>query len=63
MVQTASEPMIPMGMSRCGLRASWAAVETASNPMNAKNTTAAARITPLMPNSPNVPVLGGMKGV
>jgi hypothetical protein len=29
--------MIPMGMSRCGLRASWAAVETASNPMNAKS--------------------------
>src|ERR1039457_5403121 len=31
--------------------------------MKAKNTTADARITPLMPNSPNFPVLGGMKGV
>ena len=32
-VQTASDPRIPTGMSRCGSRASCAAVDTASNPM------------------------------
>ena len=36
-----------MGMSFWGLRASWAAVETASKPMKAKNTTPAPRRTPL----------------
>jgi hypothetical protein len=55
--------MMPMGMSRCGFLASCAAVETASNPMYAKKITAAARNTPLIPNSPNVPVFGGMNGV
>ena len=54
--------MMPMGMSRCGFCASCAAVETASKPIYAKKITAAARMTPLQPNSPNVPVLGGMKG-
>ena len=28
-----SEPMIPIGMSRWGFLASWAAVETASKPI------------------------------
>jgi hypothetical protein len=55
--------MIPRGMSRCGLRASCAAVDTASNPMYAKKITAAPRTTPDQPNSPNVPVLAGMNGV
>jgi len=32
-VQIASEPRMPMGMSRCGFFDSWAAVETVSNPM------------------------------
>ena len=32
-VQMMSEPMMPIGMSRFGLRASSAVVETASNPM------------------------------
>ena len=35
-VQIRSEAMIPMGRSRCGFFASWAVVETASNPMYAK---------------------------
>jgi hypothetical protein len=34
---------MPRGMSRCGLRASCAAVETASKPMYAKKITAAPR--------------------
>ena len=34
--------IIPIGMSRCGLRVSSAVVDTASNPMNAKNTSRAA---------------------
>ena len=46
--------MIPIGMSRCGLRVSSAVVETASNPMKAKNTMAAP---PIMPAKPV-----GMKG-
>ena len=32
-VQITSEPRMPIGMSRCGFLASWAAVETASKPM------------------------------
>ena len=48
-VQIASEPRMPIGMSRLGFFASCAAVETASNPMNAKNTTPAAPSTPMMP--------------
>jgi len=54
-VQIASEPMIPMGMSRCGFLASCAAVETASNPIYAKKMTPAARMMPLMPYSPKTP--------
>ena len=38
MVQMARDRMMPMGKSRCGFFASWAVVETASNPMYAKNT-------------------------
>ena len=41
--------MMPMGMSRCGRFVSSAVVETASNPMNAKNTIAAPLITPVKP--------------
>ncbi len=49
MVQMTSEPRMPIGMSREGFLASCAAVETASNPMYAKNTTPAAPSTPMMP--------------
>jgi hypothetical protein len=45
----ASDDRIPIGMSFCGLRASCAAVDTASNPMYAKNTTPAPRTIPLHP--------------
>src|SRR6185312_1290172 len=62
MVQMTSDTMMPIGMSRCGLRASCAAVDTASNPMNAKKITPAPRSTPLQPYSPKWPALGGMKG-
>jgi hypothetical protein len=55
--------MIPIGMSLWGRFASWAAVDTASNPMKAKNTSPAPRKTPLSPKLPVSPVLGGMKGV
>src|SRR5712692_1665487 len=61
-VQMASDQRIPRGMSFVGLRASCAAVETASNPMYAKNTTPAPRRMPDQPNSPRTPVFGGMKG-
>src|SRR6185503_12944167 len=61
-VQIASEPRMPRGISRWGFRASWAEVDTASNPMNAKKITPAPRRMPLQPYSPNVPVLGGMNG-
>ena len=49
-------------MSRCGLRASCADVDTASKPMYAKKITPAPRRTPLQPYSPKVPVFGGMNG-
>ena len=51
-----------MGRSRCGLRVSCAAVETASKPMYAKKTIVAPWRTPEMPNLPKVPSFGGMKG-
>src|SRR5947209_1702108 len=51
-VQTASDPRMPMGMSRAGFFASWAAVDTASKPMYAKNMMPAAVAIPEMPNSP-----------
>ena len=38
----ASEPRMPIGMSRCGFLVSSAAVATMSKPMKAKNTSAAA---------------------
>src|SRR5512135_2912536 len=62
-VQITNEPRMPIGISRWGLRDSCAAVETASNPRYAKKTTAAPLTTPDHPNSPNLPVLGGTKGV
>src|SRR5437763_16507592 len=48
-VQMTSEPRMPIGMSRFGFLASCAAVDTASNPMKAKNTTPAAPRMPMMP--------------
>ena len=62
-VQIASDDRMPIGMSRVGFLASCAAVETASNPMYAKNITPAPRRTPLQPNRPNSPVFGGTIGV
>src|SRR3954468_6438632 len=69
-VQIASDPRMPIGMSRLGLMVSCAAVDTASNPMYAKNTTPAA---PTMPQNPpnacvtpwlsTTSVAGGMYGV
>src|SRR5258707_14467708 len=61
-VQITSDPRMPIGMSRCGSLASCAAVETASKPMKAKNTTEAPRTTPDQPKWPNSPVLDGMRG-
>src|SRR2546425_642467 len=66
-VQMSSDPMMPIGMSRCGFFASCAAVLTASNPMYAKKTIAAPVKTPLQPNSPatgtpSLAVCGGMNG-
>src|SRR5690242_1627976 len=58
-VQTVSDPRIPIGMSFCGFLASCAAVDTASNPIYAKKTTLAPRSTPDQPNDPNDPVFGG----
>ena len=52
-----------MGRSRCGLRVSWAAVETASKPMYAKKTMVAPCKMPVQPNWPKAPWFGGMKGV
>jgi hypothetical protein len=40
---------MPIGMSRFGFFASCAAVDTASKPMNAKNTTPAAPRMPITP--------------
>ena len=53
---------MPTGMSFCGFFASCAAVETASKPMYAKNTTPAARTTPDHPKLPKPPVFGGTNG-
>ena len=46
-------PMMPIGISRCGFFASWAAVETASKPIYAKKMTAAPVTTPLKPYGMN----------
>src|SRR5437899_8544900 len=43
MVQMNNEPRMPIGISRVGLRASCAAVETASNPSSATHTQPHAR--------------------
>ena len=51
-VQIASEPRMPIAMSRCGFLVSSAVVATMSNPMNAKNTSAAAVKMPVTPNDP-----------
>jgi hypothetical protein len=45
-VQIPNDNKIPMGMSRLGFLASCAAVETASKPIYAKNTMAAALMIP-----------------
>ncbi|MCY1229791.1 hypothetical protein D3C72_1739190 [compost metagenome] len=58
-VHTASEPMMPIGRSRRGLRTSSAAEVTASKPMKAKNTSAAALKIPLKPNGANGSQLAG----
>ena len=49
-VQIASDPRMPIGMSRFGLRVSSAAVATMSKPMKAKNTSAAPVKMPPTPN-------------
>src|SRR5713101_7304992 len=54
MVQTTSEAMMPMGRSRCGFLASCAVVETASNPIYAKNMYAAPAPMPPNPIGANV---------
>ena len=48
-VHTTRDPRMPIGMSRLGFLASCAAVDTASNPMKAKNTTPAAPKIPIRP--------------
>src|SRR5207302_9599272 len=48
-VQIIRLAMMPIGMSRCGLRASSAVVDTTSKPMNAKNTIAAPLMRPGKP--------------
>ena len=53
-VQKASEPIIPLGRSLCGLIASSAAVETASKPTYAKKTKEAPARTPTVFPSGNV---------
>ena len=62
-VQMIREPMMPIGRSRCGFLVSSAVVATTSNPMNAKNTSAAPAKIPPMPNavgaSPNSAWMSG----
>ena len=48
-VQIAKEPKIPIGMFRFGFLVSWAAVLTASKPINAKKTVPAAPTIPQKP--------------
>src|SRR5918995_7394870 len=62
-VEISTVPSRPIGTVRCGLRDSPAAVETASKPTYAKNTTPAPRITPEAPKSPKSPSLAGTNGV
>ena len=49
MVQIISDPKIPIGIPFCGSLASCAAVDTASKPIKAKNTTPAPLRIPLQP--------------
>src|SRR5215211_6015199 len=62
-VQMASDPRMPMGMSRWGLRVSSAVVATTSKPMKAKNTIAAPKTMPSQPkasgSSPNRTSISG----
>ncbi|MBK9641923.1 MAG: hypothetical protein IPO72_11730 [Saprospiraceae bacterium] len=51
---------MPIGIIFLGFMTSWAAVLTASQSQYRQKTIAAARIIPLNPNSPKVPVLSGM---
>ena len=60
-VQTTSDPRIPIGISRCGFFASCAAVDTASKPIYAKKIDAAPAAMPLNPKLP-ASSLGGMNG-
>ncbi len=60
MVQMASEPMMPIGRSFFGFLTSSAAEVTASKPIKAKNTRAAALITLPMPNGMNGCQLSGL---
>ncbi len=55
-----SEAMMPIGRSRCGFLASSAVVETASKPIYAKKTTAAAAMTPEKPYGMNGVQLSGL---
>src|SRR5579883_1740019 len=48
-VHTINVPIMPIGILRCGLRHSSAAVETESKPINVKNTIAAPLTTPAKP--------------
>src|SRR4029453_10087880 len=50
-VQMASDPRMPIGMSRWGLRVSSAVVATTSKPMKAKNTIAAPKAMPSQPKA------------
>src|ERR1700727_848185 len=61
MVQMTSDPRMPIGMSRCGCFASCAQVDTASNPIKAKNTTDAPPDTPLPPTGLRAPAWCGRK--
>src|SRR5690242_20771844 len=61
-VQIISDPRMPNGKSFCGFLDSCAAVETASNPIYAKNTTLAPRMIPDQPYSPKCPRFFGMNG-
>src|SRR3546814_3341547 len=54
-VQVASEPRMPIGRSRCGLRVSSATVETASKPRYAKKIVAAPVMMPTTPKCVSPP--------
>jgi len=60
--QMSSEMRIPRGIVFCGLIVSCAVVTSASNPIYAKNTTAAPRNIPLHPKCPNSSVFSGIYG-